>query len=152
MKYLIGLIFELSKMTSWLADRVLFLVCVHIFVTGFTIRVQLNRNWFVIQNEVLNFHNEICCYHELFHKAKRIKLMKLSMDLWHLDNMKIIITLWTMNCWLCSFYLYWFFLYYSQSSQVILKNLILEFPKKTWSKHNWFDWYSWLHRIIFELW
>ena len=31
--------------------------------------------------------------------------------------------------WSCSFFLYWFFPYCSQSSQLLLKNLILEFPK-----------------------
>ena len=55
--------------------------------------------------------------------------MELLMDLWHLDNIKVIITIWMLSCWLCSFFLYWFFLYCSQSSQLIFKNLILKFPK-----------------------
>ena len=86
-------------------------------------------------------------------KVKRIKSMKLSMDQWHLDNMEVIITLWTMNNWLCSFSLHWYFLYCSQWSQVILKNLILEFPKK---KHDQTtidltDNFEFICRLIFEL-
>ena len=93
-------------------------------------RIWLNGLWFVIHDKALNFHNKICCYHEPFHdKVKRIKSMELSMDLWHLYNIKVIITLWTLSCWLCSFFLYWFFPYCSQSSQLILKNLIFKFLK-----------------------
>ena len=33
-----------------------------------TYRVWLNRLWFLIHDEVLNFHDWILCYHEPFHK------------------------------------------------------------------------------------
>ena len=33
-------------------------------------RVRLNRSSFVIHDEILNFHDWILCYHELFHKMK----------------------------------------------------------------------------------
>ena len=48
----------------------------------------------MIEDKVLNFHDEIRCYYEPSHdKVKRIKSMELSMDLWHLDNIKVIITI-----------------------------------------------------------
>ena len=51
----------------------------------------LNGLWFVIHNEVLNFHDWILCYNEPFHnKIRRLKSMELSMDPWHLSNMKVI--------------------------------------------------------------
>ena len=72
-------------------------------------RVWLNRSWFMIHIKVLNFH-KFLCYH---------KSIELPMGLWHLNNMKAIITLWTLNCWVCSFFLYWLFPYCSQLSQLI---------------------------------
>ena len=62
-------------------------------------RVRLNRSWFVIHNEVLDFQDWIvCCYHEPFHdKITREKSLKLSMHLWRLHYIKVILTLWTMN-------------------------------------------------------
>ena len=54
-------------------------------------RVGLNGPWFVIHDDVLNFHDWIFCYHKLFHdKVKRYKSMELSMNLWHLNHMKVI--------------------------------------------------------------
>ena len=54
--------------------------------------------WF-IYNEILEFHNWIVCYHEHFqHKLRRWKSLELKMDLWHLTDMKVILTLkyWTL--------------------------------------------------------
>ena len=62
--------------------------------------------WFVIHEVVLNFHHWILCYHEPFHsKIKRLKSVNFSMDLWHLNNMKVILTLNSELCWLCSFFI-----------------------------------------------
>ena len=48
--------------------------------------------WFGIHKKVLNFHDWTLWYHKLFHdNRKRQKLMKLSMDLWHSNNMKVIL-------------------------------------------------------------
>ena len=52
------------------------------------------------------------------------------MVLWHVNNMKVILTCWRLNWMLIVFFfLYWFFPYCSQSSQLIWKNLILKFSK-----------------------
>ena len=54
--------------------------------------------WF-IYNEILGFHNWIVCYHGHFqHKLRRWKSLELKMDLWHLTDMKVILTLkyWTL--------------------------------------------------------
>ena len=52
-------------------------------------------SWFMINDLVLNFHDWILCYHEPFHdKIKRWKSLELPMDLW---NLKVILTLWTLN-------------------------------------------------------
>ena len=53
--------------------------------------------WF-IYNEILEFHNWIVCYHEHFqHKLRRWKSLELKMDLWHLTDMKVILTLQILN-------------------------------------------------------
>ena len=45
-------------------------------------RVWPNGSCFVIHDEVLNFHDWIICYHELFHnKIKKRQLVELLMDL-----------------------------------------------------------------------
>ena len=91
--------------------------------------VLLNWSWFLIQSKVLNFHNWILCYHELFHdKIKTLKSIELSMDLWHLDNLKVISTLWTLIYGDCVPFLCWSFPY-SQLSQLLSENLILELSK-----------------------
>ena len=65
-------------------------------------RVQLNRSWFVIHYKILNFQDWILCYHEPFHKKIKIwKSMEFWMDLWHLNNMKVILTLCTLNYVVC---------------------------------------------------
>ena len=52
-------------------------------------------SWFMINDLILNFHDWILCYHEPFHdKIKRWKSLELPMDLW---NLKVILTLWTLN-------------------------------------------------------
>ena len=92
-------------------------------------RVRFNRSWFVIHDEAWNFHDWILCYHEHFHeKIKREKSLELPINLWHLNSMKVLLTLWTLNYFNCVF-LYWFFPHCSQSNQPIFKNLILKFPK-----------------------
>ena len=71
-------------------------------------RVWLNRLWFGIHNKILNFHDWTLCYNELFHDDRRKwKSMDLSIDLWHSNNIKVILpnfakdhcfwTLWTLN-------------------------------------------------------
>ena len=65
--------------------------------------------------------------------------MELSMDLWHSNNMKVILALWALNCCLCSSFLYWFFPYSSQSSQPILKNLSEKHDKTSINLTNIFD-------------
>ena len=126
------------------------------FVKFFKSRVGLNRSWFVIHDKIFNFHDWVHCYHEPFHdKIKRQKSVDLSMDLWHLYNMKIILILWTLNYLDCVPSLYWFFPYCSQSSQLILKNLISPISKKhdqayLHNLNNVFDfigWYFELHCI-----
>ena len=70
-------------------------------------RVWLNGLWFGSHNKILNFHNWTPCYNELFYNNRRKwKSMDLSMDLWHSNNMKVILpnfatdhcfwTLWTL--------------------------------------------------------
>ena len=90
-------------------------------------RVRLNRSRFVIHDEVLNFHDWILCYREPL--RDKIKLLELSMDLWNLNNMKVIVTFWTLNCADC--------VPVSCTISVLftieitnLKNLILAFSKK----------------------
>ena len=52
----------------------------------------------MIHDEVLNFHDWILRYHEPFpDKIRKLKSLKLAMGLWHLNNMKVILTLWTLN-------------------------------------------------------
>ena len=85
--------------------------------------------WFVIHNYVLNFHEGILSQQEPFHdKIKRWKPLELSMDLWHLNKMKAIVTLWTLN------YVVFLFLVLILSvlfttEPTNLKNLTLEFLK-----------------------
>ena len=60
--------------------------------------VWLNESWFVIYDEVLNFHDGILWFHEPFHDEKKIqKSIALSMDLRHWNNMKAILSFWTPN-------------------------------------------------------
>ena len=60
--------------------------------------VRLNESWFVIYDEVLNFHDGILWFHEPFHDEKKIqKSIALSMDLRHWNNMKAILSFWTPN-------------------------------------------------------
>ena len=72
------------------------------------IRVWLNRLWFGIHNKILNFHDWTLCCIELFHDNRRKwKSMDLSIDLWHSNNIKVILpnfakdhcfwTLWALN-------------------------------------------------------
>ena len=69
-------------------------------------RVWLSWSWFLIHGKVLNFHNWILCYHEPFSRQdKKIKI-ELSMDLWHLNNMKVILTHWTLIYGDCVSFLY----------------------------------------------
>ena len=73
-------------------------------------RVWLNRLWFGIHNKMLNFHEWTLRYNELFHDNRRKwKSMDLSMDLWHSNNMKVILPNFVKDHWI----------------------IILEFPK-TW--------------------
>ena len=59
---------------------------------------RLNESWFVIYDEVLNFHGGILWFHEPFHDEKKIqKSIELSMDLRHWNNMKAILSFWTPN-------------------------------------------------------
>ena len=71
-------------------------------------RVWLTRVWVGIHNKILNFHDWTLCYNELFHDNRRKwKSVDLSMDLWHSNNMKVILpnfakdhcflTLWTLK-------------------------------------------------------
>ena len=62
--------------------------------------VQLNGSCFMIHDEVLNFHDWIFCYRK--HFTKNLKKDKNYwdyqwMDLWYLNNMKVISILWTLN-------------------------------------------------------
>ena len=61
----------------------------------------LNGSRFVI-HKVLNFHDQILCYHEPFHDKIKIKSMEVSMDLWRLNYMKVILTLWALNYVACA--------------------------------------------------
>ena len=64
----------------------------------FAIKFRLNGSWFVIHDEILEFHNWTLCYHEHFQdKIKRWKSLELKMDLWHLTDMKVILTLQILN-------------------------------------------------------
>ena len=51
--------------------------------------------WFKIHDEVLDFHDWIFCYHEPFHN--KIKIIGIIKNLWHLNNVKLILTLWKLN-------------------------------------------------------
>ena len=69
-------------------------------------RVWLNGHWFGSHSKILNFHNWTPCYNELFYNNRRKwKSMDLSMDLWHSNNMKVILPnfamdhcLWILGC------------------------------------------------------
>ena len=77
-----------------------------------------------LHNEVLNFHSWILCYRQPFRdKIKIIRIIN--------ESVKFISYLNTELWWLCSFFLYWFFPQCPQSSQLILKNVIVKFPKNT---------------------
>ena len=55
-------------------------------------RVWLNKLWFGIHNKILNFRDWILCYNELFHdNGRKWKSMDVSIDLWHSNNMKVIL-------------------------------------------------------------
>ena len=83
-------------------------------------RVRRNGSWIVIHEDVLNFPGWIFCYHEPFDdKIKRLKSVEVSLDLWHINNSKVILTLWTLNYVDCVPSLYWFFPCCSQSSELI---------------------------------
>ena len=87
-------------------------------------RVWLNGLWFVIHNAVLNLHDWILCYQEPFHgKIKWWNSLEFWMSLWTFKYCESYLnTSNTELCWtLCSFSLYLFFLYCSQSGQLILK-------------------------------
>ena len=99
-------------------------------------RVWLNRLWFGIHNRISNFHDWALCHNELFHNSRRKrKSMDLSMDLWHSNNMKVILpnfakdhcfwTLWKLNKWpwLCSLYSFFCIDYF----QILFSNF-----QKTW--------------------
>ena len=88
---------------GWFKSPTYFAIYHHLakytYIYYFAIKVWLNGSWFVIHNEILEFHNWIVCYHEHFqHKLRRWKSLELKMDLWHLTDMKVILTLkyWTL--------------------------------------------------------
>ena len=95
-------------------------------------KVQLRSLQFVIHDEVLNFHGQILSFHELFHdkvKNQRKDINGLINGLLHLSNVKFsshkyandhcLWTLWTLIICCVSLFVYWFFPYSLQSSQVI---------------------------------
>ena len=61
------------------------------------LRVWLTGSWFVTHDKGLNLHDWILCYHEPFCDDIRYKLLESSMDLWHINNMKVIVTFRTLN-------------------------------------------------------
>ena len=94
--------------------------------------VQLRSLQFVIHDEVLNFQGQILSFHELFHdkvKNQRKDINGLINGLLHLNNVKFsshkyandhcLWTLWTLIICCVSLFVYWFFQYSLQSSQVI---------------------------------
>ena len=92
-------------------------------------RVRLNRLWLGFTTRFWISMTELFVTMNSFPiTEKKRKSMHLSMDLWHSNNMKVILlnfakdhcfwTLRTLNCWLHSFFLYWLF-----------PNFIHEFPK-----------------------
>ena len=100
-------------------------------------RGRLNRLRFGIQNKVLNFHDWTLFYHELFQNSrKKQKSIDLAMDLWHSNNMKVILcnfakdhcfwTFWTPNYVDCIPFscIDSFYIAHNQA-----KWFILEFPK-----------------------
>ena len=94
-------------------------------------KVWLNESWFVIHNKALNFHDWILCYHDLFHDKIK-KSIEISKDLWCLNNMKVILTLWTLNYVDC-------LPFSCIDSFHVLHNQVS-------------DSCIWLYRLIFELW
>ena len=62
----------------------------------------LTGRLFVIHNEDLNFHDWNLWYSDAFHdKIERYQSIDLSVDLWHLNNMNFILTLWSLNYVVC---------------------------------------------------
>ena len=89
------------------------------------LRVRLKGSWFVIYDEVLNFHDWILCYHEPF--QDKIKSLELSMDMWIL---KVILTPWTLTILIaCLFLELILSILFIIEPTNLKKNLILEFPK-----------------------
>ena len=87
---------------GWFKSPTYFAIYHHLakytYIYYFAIKFRLNRSWFVI-HDIFEFHNWIPCYHEHFQdKIKRWKSLELKMDLWHLTDMKVILTLkyWTL--------------------------------------------------------
>ena len=55
-------------------------------------RVWLNKLWFGSHNKILNFHDWILYYNELLHdNGRKWKSMDVSINLWHFNNMKVIL-------------------------------------------------------------
>ena len=118
---------QITKKTTHTSSHASYYFCL-------SFRVRLNRSWFVIHDEVWNFYDWIFCYHEPFHeKIKREKSLELPMNLWHLNSMKVIPTLWTQNYFNCVPFscIYSFPIVHNRTNQ-FLKILFSNF-QKTWS-------------------
>ena len=60
-----------------------------------------------------------------------LKSLKLSIDLWHFNNAKVVPILNNELCWLCSFFLYWFF------PHIVHNPAKLQQVKKVKKSHSW---------------
>ena len=115
-------------------------------------KVYLHGSRYVIHKEVLNFHDWIFLLSWAFSQQdKKMKIIEIING--HLINIKIILTIWTLKYVDCfSFSFIDFFLYYSQLSQLIYKNIFLKFAKNM-IKPPWFNQCIGLdiYRLIFKL-
>ena len=87
-----------DNLLAYYFDWILFILCEYIM--GKVFDLMSHDSWFMTRFWI--FMTEILCYQEPFHdKTKKWKSMELSVDLWHLNNMKIILTLWTLIYVVC---------------------------------------------------
>ena len=71
---------------------------IHWIIPSMVFRVWLSGPWFVIHNEVWIFMTEFFDFMGLFMTfKKKWKSLDLSVGLWHWNNTKVILTLWTLN-------------------------------------------------------
>ena len=90
----LAIVFRKNSVCAKMTRKKFFLLILKFLILKILLfRVWLNRLRFGIHNKILNFHGWTLCYNELFHEIRRKwKSIHWSMDLWHSNNMKVILT------------------------------------------------------------